>query len=150
MTALHAARRTFTKVESSERIYKALKHKVRVSNEFFCKGDKVFFKKDDCNRWRGPGTVIGQDGKIGFIRYGEQLVMVASCRLVKISNKQYEQSTPEHHSNDDQVGNNPDIQRNVVTNSLDIEDIENATENPKTEPLIFGKELYLSMNQFQQ
>ena len=31
------------------------------------------------------------------------------------------------------------VQRNV-TNSLDIEDIENATENPETEPLIFDKE----------
>ena len=58
---------------------------------------------------------------------------VASCRLVKINNEQYKQATPEHHSNDDQVRNNPDIQRNVVTNSLDIEDIENATENPTTE-----------------
>ena len=65
---------------------------------------------------------------------------VASCRLVKISNEQYEQSTPEHHSTDDQVRNDPDVQRNAVTNSLDIEDIENATENPETEPLIFGEE----------
>ena len=140
MTALHAARRAFTKDESSDRIHRALKRKVRVSNEFLCNGDKVFFKKDDCNRWRGHGTVIGQDGKIVFIRYGEQLVRVASCRLVKISNEQYEQSTAEHHSNDDQVRNNPDVQRNVVTNSLDIEDIENATENPEKEPLIFAKE----------
>ena len=88
-------------------------------------------KRDDCSQWRGPGSVIGQDGKIVFIRYGEQLVRVASCRFVKINNEQYEQSTAEHHSNDDQVRNNFDIQRNVVTNSLDIEYIENATENPQ-------------------
>ena len=62
------------------------------------------------------------------------------CRLVKISNEQYEQSTAEHHSNDDQVRNNPNVQRNVVTNTLDIEDIENATGNPETEPLIYVKE----------
>ena len=71
LTALHAATRAFTKAESSDRIHRALKHKVRVSNEFFCNGDKVFFKRDDCNRWRGPGRVTGQDGKIVFIRYGE-------------------------------------------------------------------------------
>ena len=82
---------------------------------------------------RRPGTIIGQDSKIVFSRYGEQLVRVASCRLVKSSNEQYEQSTPEHHSNDDQV-------TIVVTNSLDIEDIKNAKENPETEPLIFAKE----------
>ena len=50
LTALHAARRAFTKAESSERIHRALKHKVRVSNEFFCNGDKVSFKRDDSNR----------------------------------------------------------------------------------------------------
>ena len=36
LIALHAARRAFTKAESSDRIHRALKHKVRVSNEFFC------------------------------------------------------------------------------------------------------------------
>ena len=129
------------KAESLDRIHRALKHKVRMSNEFFCSRDnKVFFKRDDCNQYRGPGIIIAQDGKIVFIRYGEQLVRVASCRLVKLSNEQYEQSTPEHYSNDDKVRNNPDVQRNVVRNSLDIEDIENVTENPKTETLIFRKE----------
>ena len=67
-------------------------------------------------------------------------MVVASCRLVKVSDEQYEKSTQEHHSNDNQVRNDPDAQRNMITNSLDIEDIENTTENPETEPLISGKE----------
>ena len=84
LNALHSARRAFTKAESSERIKRALRHNVRVNEETFMAGDKVFYKRDDSNRWRGPGKVIGQDGKILFIRHGSQLVRVATCRALKM------------------------------------------------------------------
>ena len=83
LNALHAARRAFTKAESSDRIRKALRHRVRATETTFTSGDRVFYKRDDSNRWRGPGKVIGQDGKIVFIRHGSQLVRVASCRTIK-------------------------------------------------------------------
>ena len=84
LNALHSARRAFIKAESSERIKRALKHNVRVSEEVFFPGDKVFYKRDDSNRWRGPGKIVGQDGKVLFIRHGSQLVRVATCRAVKL------------------------------------------------------------------
>ena len=84
LNALHSARRAFTKAESSDRIKRALKHNVRVNEEVFIQGDKVFYKRDDCNRWRGPGKIVGQDGKILFIRHGSQLVRVATCRAIKV------------------------------------------------------------------
>ncbi|PIK44250.1 hypothetical protein BSL78_18893 [Apostichopus japonicus] len=46
----------------------------------FLQGDRVFYKRDDSNRWRGPGKVIGQDGKVVFV---SQLIRVASCRAIK-------------------------------------------------------------------
>lgn len=49
----------------------------------FLQGDRVFYKRDDSNRWRGPGKVIGQDGKVVFVRHGSQLIRVASCRAIK-------------------------------------------------------------------
>ncbi|PIK34739.1 hypothetical protein BSL78_28435 [Apostichopus japonicus] len=67
LNALHAARRAFTKAESSERIRRALRHNVRVSEMAFLPGDRVFYKRDESNRWRGPGKVIGQDGKVVFV-----------------------------------------------------------------------------------
>ncbi|KAJ8036474.1 hypothetical protein HOLleu_20462 [Holothuria leucospilota] len=82
LNALHAARRAFTKAESSERICKALKHNVRATETTFEPGDNVFYKRDDSNRWHGPGRVIRQDGKIVFIRHGSQLVRVATCRAI--------------------------------------------------------------------
>ena len=84
LNTLHAARRAFAKAESSERIRRALRHNVRVAETAFQNGEKVFYKRDDSNRWRGPGKVIGQDGKIVFIRHGSQLERVATCRAIKI------------------------------------------------------------------
>ena len=46
-------------------------------------GEALFYKRDDSNRWRGPGKVIGQDGKLVFIRHGSKTVRVASCRVIK-------------------------------------------------------------------
>ena len=82
--ALHAARKAFVKAESSERIKRALRCQVQAVEENFTQGDKVYYKRDDSNRWRGPGKVIGQDGKMVFVRHGDQLVRVSTCRLVKV------------------------------------------------------------------
>ena len=64
LNALHAARKTFVKAETSERIRRSLRHKVRVAEESFQLGDKIFYKRNYDNRWRGPGKAIGQDGKL--------------------------------------------------------------------------------------
>lgn len=84
LNALHAARKAFVKVESGEKIRRALRHQVRAVENHFEAGDKVFYKRDDSNRWRGPGKVIGQDHKIVFVRHADQIVRVSTCRLVKV------------------------------------------------------------------
>ena len=30
----------------------------------------VYYKRNDCNQWRGPGTVIGCDGKQIIVKHG--------------------------------------------------------------------------------
>ena len=82
--AMNLARQAYVSAESSERVKRALRHPVRVSEEIFSHKDKVFYKRDDSNRWRGPATVIGQDGKIVFIRHGSRLLRVALCRIVRV------------------------------------------------------------------
>ena len=84
LNTLHAARKAFIKAESSERIKRALRCQVRAVEENFDHGDRVYYKRDDSNRWRGPGKIIGQDGKVVFVRHGDQLVRVSTCRLVKV------------------------------------------------------------------
>ena len=80
LNALHLAR----KAETSERIRRALKHQIRNTSEVFSSGDSIYFKREDNLKWKGPGKGIGQDGKVIFIRYGDQLVRVPTCRLVKV------------------------------------------------------------------
>ncbi|XP_072169476.1 uncharacterized protein [Diadema setosum] len=83
LNALHAARRAYTRSEASEWIHRALHHNFRVPEFLFQPGECVYFKHNDSDRWRGLGKVIGQDGKIVFIRHGSQLVRVASRKLIK-------------------------------------------------------------------
>ena len=83
LNALHAARKAYVKTETSDRIRRALRHKVRVVEESFELGDKIFYKRNYDNRWRGPAKVIGQDGKIVYFKHGDQLVRVSTCKIVK-------------------------------------------------------------------
>ena len=68
VNALHAVCKAFVKAEISERIRRALHHKVRVAEESLELGDKIFYKRSHDNRWRGPAKVIGKDGKIVYVR----------------------------------------------------------------------------------
>ena len=41
-------------------------------------GCRVYYKRDNSNKWKGPRIVIGQDGKIILIRHGSVYVRVSS------------------------------------------------------------------------
>ena len=125
LNALHLARRAFTKAESSERIKRALKHNVRVNEEQFQPGDKVFFKRDDSNRWRGPGKIIGQDGKTLFIRHGSQLVKVATCRAIKMNTHMVNQGDQDKITTENEHENRP--------NEKSQQELENEEDEDQTE-----------------
>ena len=91
LNIIHAARREFIKSESEERIRRALRSKIRVSEQVFVPGDKVFYKRDDQKKWLGPGTVLGQDGKIIFIRHGGFLIRASANRVLNAGNIQFHQ-----------------------------------------------------------
>ena len=75
----HAARHAYVKSESDERIRRALRHPFRATKVEFNQGDKVFYKRDYGSRWRGPGYIIGADGKIVFVKHGSRLGRVPKC-----------------------------------------------------------------------
>ena len=78
----HAARREFLKNESDEKIRRALSHQVREDDVADLQnGDSVYYKRQNDNKWRGPGNVIGRDGKQVLVRHGGTYVRVHSCRL---------------------------------------------------------------------
>ncbi|CAG2226055.1 unnamed protein product [Mytilus edulis] len=133
LNALHSGRRSFIQAESSERIRRALSHKIRASGECFQHGDKVYYKRDDDNKWKGPGTVLGQDGKVVFVRHGSIYVRVHPCRLIRCGtelngmpskqlnvNKNNAQPVREkihqtaiYDSDDEEENNNRNVEQNI-------------------------------------
>jgi hypothetical protein len=83
VNALHAARRAFTEAECSERIRRALRKNLRPVMDNYTTGDKVYYKRVASNEWKGPGTVIGQDGLVVFVKHGGSYVRVHKSRLRK-------------------------------------------------------------------
>ena len=81
INALHASKEAFVKAECSDRIRRALRKQIHSSPREFASGDKIYYKRPDNKKWRGPGTVIGQDGPVVFVRHGGTLVRVHKCRL---------------------------------------------------------------------
>lgn len=85
ISALHASRKAFTEAECSERIRRALRKRLRQTDEKYELGDKVYYKRMDCPEWKGPGVVIGQDGVVVFVRHGGTCVRVHHLRLRKVN-----------------------------------------------------------------
>ena len=92
LNAMYSARQQFLKAESSDKLRRALKHNVREGEgQTVEMGDSVYYKRIDDAKWRGPGVVIGRDGKQVLVKHGGQLVRVHVCRLASRSKIQ---STP--------------------------------------------------------
>ena len=47
----------------------------------FLNGDSVYIKREDSNEWKGPCTVIGQDGQQVLVKFGGFLHRVHTCRI---------------------------------------------------------------------
>ena len=104
LNALQSARRAFIESQADEKIRRALRHRVRANLEHYMTGDKVYFKREDSNRWHGPGIVIGQERQVVFVRHGGVYVRVPTCRLKKtksvvISPNDTEEQTEEESDN---------------------------------------------------
>ena len=51
LKTLHIARKAFVQSESDERTGRALRGKVRASEEVFTNGDSVYYRREDNERW---------------------------------------------------------------------------------------------------
>ena len=100
INALHAARQAFIQSESSERIRRALRHKIRACEERFDNGDTVYYKREGKDRLLGPAKVVFQDGKVVFVRHGGVFVRVSPNHLIKAKNEFKSQTEDIKHSND--------------------------------------------------
>ena len=123
LNTLHAARHASIKSESDERIRRALRHPVRATEVEFNQGDKVVYKRDDSNRWRGPGSIIGVDGKVAFIKHGSRLVRAPKCRLVLVNPHNEGRNMKLSNAQDNILKDNSDHQRHESLN-------DTVEENP--------------------
>ena len=122
LNAMHAARMQFVKVESCEKIRRALRHNVRESPaERVQNGDNVYYKRNDSHEWRGPGVVIGRDGKQFIVKHGGLFVRVHVCRLAAI----------EHSENTSDNANFKIFpeNRNALSSSTIVEDSDSCDED---------------------
>ena len=81
LNASHSARKAFIAAETSEKIRRALRHNIRGTGITFQSGDLVYFKKENQNEWKGPATVIGQEGKTVILKYGSYIIRVHETRI---------------------------------------------------------------------
>ena len=71
--------------ECRDRIRRALKGKIRVHRiEEAQVGDKVFYKKKGEEKWRGPGRIIGRDGKVVLVKHGALIREVNKIHITKL------------------------------------------------------------------
>ena len=85
LNALHAARKIFIQTVADARVRRALRNKVRASEQIFENGNRVFYKREGKERWLGPGKVVFLDGKVVFVRHGGIFVRVSPNRLQKVN-----------------------------------------------------------------
>ena len=69
LDAIHSAKENCIEAEWSKWIHRALRHKLgSYGDHRFENGEKVFYKIKGYKGWKGPDTVIGEEGKIALIR----------------------------------------------------------------------------------
>ena len=100
-----------------ERIRRALRHPFRATEVEFNQGDKVFYKRDDSNRWGGPSSIIGVDGNVVFIKHGSRLVRVPKCRLVLANSDSEARNMNLNNAQDNILKDNSDHQRHESLNA---------------------------------
>ena len=145
LTALHECRKQFMESESSVRIKRALRAKIRCADISLEPGDWVYYVREGQNKWNGPAKVMFQDGKVIFLRHGAFVVRVSSNRLKKVGAElekkisQVDENTEVEYDNikmknfqnrkDPEVGGDTEIE--IITKKIEDRN-ENVTEEAQT------------------
>ena len=70
----HKAREIYVQQEADRKLKRALRHKTRKQEmEEINVGEKVYYKKNKEDKWRGPPKVIGKDGKTVVLKQGSDV-----------------------------------------------------------------------------
>ena len=134
---INKAREAFRIADNDERIKRALKSRIPSYNhERYSPEDNVYFKEKDKMEWSGPATVIGQQGKVVFLKYGNNLRRVHMSRIIRVGeefnqNKTEEESKLSKTENDLKEKTPENILKPVENNETDNGVDEEPTPRPK-------------------
>ena len=90
LSAIHAARQSFTTFENSARLNRALLSKYHQKPQDIQVGDLVFYKVMKEHAWQGPGKVIGIDGKSFVVKHHRFIRTLPPCHLSKYHGQESE------------------------------------------------------------
>ena len=72
LNVLHTARENYMKLESCAKLKKALRSKTRTHTAKSLQiGQKVYFKRNNADKWRGVGKIVGFDGETVLVSPSE-------------------------------------------------------------------------------
>ena len=129
LNAIHSSRKNYMAAEASGKIRKALRHKIRsYADVAYDNGDKVYYRRKNFKGWKGPATVLGQDGQFVLVRHGGAFYRVHPCQLLK-----YGQNNNEVKNSivDDQSPPDDSAKRGIQSSlpgRLLVEDLEGKEE----------------------
>ena len=87
---------------------------MRTCNDIkFYQGECLYYKRNNNERWHGPGTVIDQDHKQILVKHGNDLVRVHCSRLLHVDTQ-----NKEHQ--DDEVNMTPQDRHSELQESPDL------------------------------
>ena len=119
---LDLARTTARQVDCNQRIKTALKSKINTSCEkTYSYGDTIWFKLDSSHKWKS-GTVLGQDGKVLFVKYANFIRRVPLDRIIPAE---------ESHDASDEEPDQQDVDNKERLQDDDFENVEIVTKKDK-------------------
>ena len=85
LARIDQAREAFRQADNDERIKRALKSRINsYTSQMYGTGDKVYFKENEKLKWSGPAVVIGHEGKVVLLKYGNNLRRVHISKVIKV------------------------------------------------------------------
>ena len=151
LDAMHKARGNFIKAESSERIRRALRHKVRTyPDQQYENGEQVLYKRKDTKGWKEPGAVLGQDGQYILIRHASAYYRVHPYQLIK---KRHPRTTGTNieECDDGTIDHRPSITVEEIDSEIDnahkstTSELPNETSTENTTPIIMINNIWLTV-----
>ena len=135
--AIYNARKQHMAAEADQKIRRALAHKTRdVTSKDVKQGDKVYYKRDESSKWKGPATVIGKEGKVIFIRQGGFVIRCHICRIVNVNDLYRPEESHEPDSPPINSEESPSFEkaRKLMSNAINEEEAEIANVLNLPEP----------------